>query len=496
MAVRIGGRRKCYLCDLPHSPWAVLTDFTELVCRGCCNYEGADRVEEVIQAARKMRSAHSQEAAARNAVEVNSAVDDRRRLRHGGSVSNGVGVSGGAEYLPDHSMLQINGVQDTLYKRRFIPASGDEIVKSAVGRLPSSPSAAAAASRLNPQYTVSSAQVTVRDTLAGLNKCVPFNVRFAKDPSLLGRVFAFDALVRGNGESEIKIYMEYPPGSGVIYSSASATGRQMAVDYKEKMGLTASTRHSATSSGYKDLEYERTLDNWRLLSNLLPEAARYFRAPIAAELMPASNLDPRYPYLPSPFVRSGRRRRTRSGGEAGDSSAAKRCGSGESTRESPPLGRANGPPAPASPCSVGDSVRSSSILHPSPTQSPDVRENSSGSNGAVPSPGSLPNLMAYGSRGMMHQVVGKSFSVASSLFCLTCRCALQDTRFVQCPSVLLHKFCFSCSRDAIRNAKRECTDVFCPSGQRCPVVGNTTPWAFMNAEIETILAAEPFKREK
>lgn len=74
---------------------------------------------------------------------------------------------------------------------------------------------------------------------------------------------------------------------------------------------------------------------------------------------------------------------------------------------------------------------------------------------------------------------------------------LEDTHFVQCPSVPSHKFCFPCSRDSIRKQQQLAQtspaasgpgEVYCPSGARCPLVGSSVPWAFMQNEIATILS--------
>lgn len=37
-----------------------------------------------------------------------------------------------------------------------------------------------------------------------------------------------------------------------------------------------------------------------------------------------------------------------------------------------------------------------------------------------------------------------------TLKCTICQERLEDTHFVQCPSVTIHKFCFPCSRDSIK----------------------------------------------
>ena len=82
------------------------------------------------------------------------------------------------------------------------------------------------------------------------------------------------------------------------------------------------------------------------------------------------------------------------------------------------------------------------------------------------------------------------------LCCTLCRGRLEDTHFVQCPSAPAHKFCFPCSRGSIRQQQDAAGEVYCPSGERCPLVGSGVPWAFMQGEIATILAAGDVKVKK
>ena len=73
------------------------------------------------------------------------------------------------------------------------------------------------------------------------------------------------------------------------------------------------------------------------------------------------------------------------------------------------------------------------------------------------------------------------------LQCSECHQVLEDTHFVQCPSVSEHRYCFLCCKTFITKQTGE-KEIYCPSGLKCPLMGSTSvPWAFMRSEIETIL---------
>jgi hypothetical protein len=84
--------------------------------------------------------------------------------------------------------------------------------------------------------------------------------------------------------------------------------------------------------------------------------------------------------------------------------------------------------------------------------------------------------------------------VSNALKCTLCQERLEDTHFVQCPSIPNHKFCFPCSRQSIKRQGAG-AEVYCPSGEKCPLAGSTVPWAFMQNEIATILGEAGDSRE-
>jgi len=89
-----------------------------------------------------------------------------------------------------------------------------------------------------------------------------------------------------------------------------------------------------------------------------------------------------------------------------------------------------------------------------------------------------------------HQSINQTISTSIPLVilqCSECHQALEDTHFVQCPSIPEHRYCFPCCKNFIKKQTGE-KEIYCPSGLKCPLVGSTNiPWAFMQTEIETIL---------
>ncbi|KAL6106089.1 irf2bpl [Pungitius sinensis] len=559
-------RQSCYLCDLPRMSWAVIWDFTEPVCRGCVNYEGADRIEFVIETARHLKRAHgfrevqpppapqqqkSQQHQAdgpgrsqQPGLDRYSLSDSRARFDY--RLPNGLGPNG---FKPDEGPPELNRQSPNSRARSHVgpvpvPVPGKIHVppnllpqtpsNGSGGKRPAAVSSsdqdrelkekqrnAEALSELsdslrNRQDDWTGKPKPVRDALLSLTGCVPFDVRFKKDHQLVGRVFAFDAVSKPGLEHELKIFIEYPSGSGTVFSSASGVAKQMYQDCMKEFGR-------GLSSGFKYLEYETKhgTGDWRLLGDLLPEPLRFFKEGVGGDMLPQPHTDGSCPVLPGRVLASGsggsrtcvRKRRAspepdtvEGGGEQqwiGSQTEALRLSFSGVTGSTGSTGRVSPPQSAQSPMAALLSVADALGSAHSPNKDRDSVHSTTSSSrhtssGPV-SPASVSGPRRLSSRsgdppGGTEQVhaQGVPDSPAANsgpLCCTICLERLEDTHFVQCPSVPNHKFCFPCSRESIK-AQGACGEVYCPSGDKCPLLGSNVPWAFMQGEIATILGGE------
>ncbi|XP_030075002.1 interferon regulatory factor 2-binding protein 1 [Microcaecilia unicolor] len=538
-------RQWCYLCDLPKMPWAVVWDFSEAVCRGCVNFEGADRIEFLIDTARRLKRDHVlQEARSPGpqpakqgpllGKETGTAGERARvvagdygmapRLPNGltRSEDGEATAAEGSEQSPNVRRAVLGTVPPNLMPQGLIAGPQGLIAtvaglgaRGATALTLSSPLLGELSKRpvvlpygdyereqLQRRRHESLAELSesarnrveewqgkpkaVREQLLLLTACTPFSVRFKKDHILLGRILAFDAVAKPGYEFELKVFTEYPRGSGTIYASVLAMVKQMFQDCLKDSS-------KALSSGFKYLEYERRQSgDWHLLSELITDTIRFFKEPVSPDLLPQQNLDSGgggtvLPIsAPLGLVRMGLPR----------SVTRRRKASPELEGEAGTGGKASGEQQPhwvpqvytTTVAASSQAVTSEGTHHnePSPIAAPKNVTDNLGSKDADPvhSTSASP-----GSSGIQNGPDSSSTGTVTPLCCTICRERLEDTHFVQCPSVPGHKFCFPCSRHFIKSQGAG-GEIYCPSGEKCPLAGSSVPWAFMQGEIATILAGD------
>lgn len=559
-------------------PWAMLWEFSEAVCRGCVNYDGADRIELLIETARQLKSTHGVldgrspgppqgkpssagpiEAGRQHAERIERGRGEygvTSRLPNGLHRAEDVALSEGSRQSPNTRRAVVGAVPNlhgtishALIAQGLVAAPHGLLAPlsgSRAGATPIAVSAGPIMGEAGRRQAVSlgvgastSALVgidpavwrnnemmaelnevarsrvegwpnrpkAVRDVLLALSSCVPFNVRFRKDHNLIGRVLAFDA--SSTPEFELKVFVEYPAGSGIIFSGVPDLVRQMFRDSAKDAG-------KVVNSGLRYVEYEKRpgSGDWRGLSELLNDGVRMFKEPPIPEVLPQP--DAGLPMVaagrPGPAKGAARRRKASPGSENGESEGRPDHTSREpwssrgpySSMEplpgmaAPPEGppRLHSQPSPISALmGVADSLSSSQMARDSPSMS--TAHSSSAGHPTSSSPSTSSTSVSQSS--MSLSTVGQSSSTSAGestssgqgtlLCCTLCRERLEDTHFVQCPSVPHHKFCFPCTRGFIRS-QGPGGEVYCPSGERCPLAGSTVPWAFMQGEISTILAGD------
>lgn len=557
----------------------MLWEFSEAVCRGCVNYDGADRIELLIETARQLKSTHGVldgRSPGPQQGKPSSAGALEAGRQHGERIDRGRGEYGVASRLPNglhraEDVALSEGSRQSPNTRRAIvgavpslhgtishaliaqglvaaphgllaPLSGSRagatpiavsagpIMGEAGRRQAVSLGVGASTSALvgidpavwrNNEVMAELSEVSrsrgegwpnrpkaVRDVLVALSSCIPFNVRFRKDHNLMGRVVAFDAST--TPEFELKVFVEYPPGSGMIFSGVPDLVRQMFRDSAKDAG-------KAVNSGLRYVEYEKRqgTGDWRGLSELLNDGVRMFKEPPIPEVLPQpdAGLPMAAVGRPVPAKSTTRRRKASPGSENGESEGR----SDHPVREPWPRGAYSGmeplpgmaapqegPPrlhSQPSPISalmgVADSLSSSQMARDSPSMSTAHSSSAGHPTSSSPSTASTSVSQAAMGQGLSAAGQGSNTSTGEStsstqgtlLCCTLCRERLEDTHFVQCPSVTHHKFCFPCTRDFIRS-QGQGGEVYCPSGERCPLAGSSVPWAFMQGEISTILAGD------
>ncbi|KAH3852983.1 probable E3 ubiquitin-protein ligase IRF2BPL [Dreissena polymorpha] len=575
-------RQQCYLCDLPRMPWAMVQDFSEAVCRGCVNYEGADRIEMVLDLARQMKRAtgfnesrsgpmkpsplgpmpphprthHELPVAMEPPIRGHPGAPygerfERSRpmvgefnglpqgmIQNGSQVSSqdgkselhrsthGVPTSRAMNYPPGyhpsiHGPLMSGPPPAHNISQGRPITNGNGAVKDEEDN--SNPSGDELWKRRSPE---DKRPPNVRDNLAILATVVPFETRYKKDPTVCGRVIGFDVQTKAANEYELKVFTEYPMGSGNVFSNISALSKQMTQD--------ASTKDASRGippPGLRSLEYEMKhgSGDWRPLSELLTDNVRIFKEPLKKELLPTLYINTSLPPVPSASMykmpagraayplrgsggfpeQNGRKRKGTPDPDSDQtdpmskrqwypshSEAMKMAGY---PQNSPPIGNhAPSPPSGSVPGPSGQNGPSpmAALMNVTDTLTgvpPSVRE----MNGRVSINGTRhnihsPSALQRGRDG--HGNLSESGANPESLKCTICQERLEDTHFVQCPSVSEHKFCFPCSRNSIK-LQGAGSEVYCPSGKKCPLVGSHVPWAFMHGEIATILG-EDYKETK
>ncbi|XP_073832374.1 protein interacting with Ttk69 and Sin3A isoform X1 [Musca autumnalis] len=535
-------RQHCYLCDLPRMPWAMINDFSEAVCRGCVNYEGADRIELVLDAARQMKRVHqaSKRSHENGEVQTSSVQPPTQGQTHrvtaagGGPIS--VGVVGQQQHHHAYPTQRIGPPQTTLMDFPVKMEAHDANVRPvrishmaphhmSMSSRAVAAAAAAAGSNINPSQVGG----PVPPALSVNLKRSPSeeddhgHTDGSGGPSGIKRPALDDPSTRPpltRGESlpaAVSFVSERPSGMREKHQPVRAPSFDASTF---KPGVFPTLPHPVVSLGNSTppalpTSQPQPLPPQSIAPPSMPQlsttasSVTQLASPMAnlmsitETLPPGSPRNGPSPPGPPPPRTASRGSQHSPNSSAGSSSGRRSSGSrhvssttvtSSEAPGNPQQQQTNAPPVgPGGPVNnASGGVGNGPANGPLTASAPGGPDGVSGPAGANPTgqPTTGLTTSTAGSAPPGTTAPPPNAAQNTTLKCTLCQERLEDTHFVQCPSVNHHKFCFPCSRESIKRQNGLGNEVYCPSGDRCPLANSTIPWAFMQGEITTILGEE------